>query len=63
MTIVWITVAFNYYMINLQVKYFPGDFSVNMMVMTASDIPACLLAGYLVTKYSPRRVFLIFFTL
>ena len=63
MTIVWITVAFNYYMINLQVKYFPGEFSINMMVMTASDIPACLLAGYLVTKFSPRRVFIIFFTL
>ena len=48
MTFVWITSVFNFYMINLQVKYFPGEFTTNMVVLTSSDIPACLLAGYLV---------------
>jgi len=50
-------------MINLQVKYFPGDFATNMMVLTGSDIPATLLAGYLVNHYKPKTIFVMFFSL
>ena len=63
MTLIWITSVFNFYMINLQVKYFPGDFTTNMMVLTSSDIPACLFAGYLVQNYSVKKIFIFFFTL
>ena len=62
-TLVWITAVFNYYMINLQVKYFPGDFSVNMMVMTACDVPACLGAGYFVARYRAKVIFVFGFAL
>ena len=63
MTFVWITSVFNFYMINLQVKYFPGDFTVNMMVLTGSDIPATLIAGYLVHHYKPKTIFMLFYAL
>lgn len=32
-TLVWITTSFAYYLIGLQVKYFPGNFTVNAMVL------------------------------
>ena len=54
-TVVWVTVTFNYYMINTQVKHFPGNFDVNTLAMFGSDIPFCLISGFLIsvmrTKY------------
>lgn len=50
-------------MINLQVKYFPGDFETNTMVMFSSDIFASLLTGYLVGKLRAKVVFSIFYSL
>ena len=29
MTVVWITVVFNFYLINFKVKYFPGSLNMN----------------------------------
>ena len=63
MTVVWMTVAFNYFMINLQVKYFPGVFEINMIVMFSTDIPASLFAGYLITVLRAKVVFMTFFAL
>ena len=62
-TIIWMTTTFNYYMINFQVKYFPGDFSVNTIVMFGSDIPFCILTGFLVTYFRAKVVFWIFYVL
>lgn len=59
-TIVWVTSCFNFYMVNFQVKYFPGSFEVNTLVMTASDLPATILAGILTYNFSPRRVYVLF---
>ena len=50
-------------MINLQVKYFPGNFETNNMVMFSSDILASLLTGYLVKIFRTKVVFAIFFGL
>ena len=59
-TVIWVTVTFNYYMINFQVKYFPGSFDVNTVAMFASDIPFCLLAGFLIRQLETRTVFMLF---
>ena len=59
-TVVWVTATFNFFMINLQVKYFPGSFEQNMLVMTMSDMPACALAGFMVVYYRPKTIFVVF---
>lgn len=38
MTLVWVTAGFNYYLLNFQVKFFPGNFNVNVMVMSLADM-------------------------
>ena len=62
-TVIWVSVTFNYYMINFQVKYFPGSFDVNTIAMFGSDIPFCLLAGFLISILQTRTVFMIFHTI
>lgn len=62
-TMCWIASAFNFFMIGLQVKYFPGNFAHNMLIMTSVDIPACLLAGYLVPRFKAKSIFIAFFAL
>lgn len=63
LTVVWIVSVFNYYMINLQVKYFPGNFTVNMIVMFGTDIPAAILAGYFIPRFQAKILFVVFFAL
>ena len=58
MTCIWITGAFNYYMIGLQVKYLPGIFETNVLLMYLADIPANFLAGYLPSKLGAKTIFL-----
>lgn len=49
--------TFNFYMINLQIKYLPGDFENNMLAMYASDIPAGVFAGLMLRQgFSPKRL-------
>ena len=60
MTIIWIAEVFNYYMTNSLVKYFPGDFNKNNLVMFASDILGVLLAGWLCNKWTPKFLFSFF---
>lgn len=64
MTIVWVVVTFNYYMISLQVKYLPGNFESNMLAMVSSDIPAALCAGYVVRLgIQPKKLIMSFMLL
>lgn len=62
-TMVWVTSTFNYYMINVQVKHFPGSFDVNTLIMFGSDIPFCILAGYLISTLRVKVVFIMFYGL
>ena len=63
MTTIWITVAFSYYMLTFQVKYFPGDFATNTIIMFAAEVPAPLLAAWLMSRYSINTVFIFFFVI
>ncbi len=63
MTIIWIASAFNYFMIGLQVKYFPGNFAHNMLIIASVDIPASCIAGCLVKHFQAKNIFFAFFTL
>ena len=61
MTIAWIACGFNYYLIGILVKYFPGDFNMNNFVMFGSDIPGVLSAGWLCQRWKPKFFFSIYF--
>ena len=63
MAILWMTTAFNFFMINIQLKNFPGVFEINMIVMFSTDIPATLFAGYLITELRAKVVFMTFFAM
>jgi hypothetical protein len=59
LTVIWVVVTFNYYLIGLQVKYLPGNFENNMLAMVGSDIPASLFGGYLVRKgFAAKRLYM-----
>jgi len=61
LTLIWTSATFNFYMVNLQVKHFPGHTTTNMMVLMGTDIPAAMLAGYLFPRYSAKLLFVIFY--
>jgi hypothetical protein len=48
LTIIWMIVGFNYYLIGTTIKYLPGNFEYNMLAMVSSDMLICLIGGYLV---------------
>lgn len=60
---IWTSASFNYYMLNLQVKHFPGKTTTNVMVLMGADIPASILAGYLFSRYKARTLFTIFYSI
>ena len=57
MTVLWVVSTFNFYMISLQVKYFPGDFNMNTIVLFGTDALFYLVGGYLVKKFCAKVVF------
>ena len=63
MSLIWTIVSFTYSLLTLHIKYIPGDFSLNQFAMSATDIPACLIAGQLVLVCKPRIIFMSFFLL
>ena len=56
MIVLWVVVTFNYYMISFQVKYFPGNFSTNTIVMFGADVLSFLLSSYLIAKFDVMRI-------
>jgi hypothetical protein len=47
LTIIWSVSAFNYYLINFEIKYINGNIFNNFMISAASDIVAFILSGLL----------------
>ena len=62
-TLVWMACAFSYYMINLKVKYFPGDFNINVMMLNVSDMIAYCIGGYLLRFSRAKIIFSCFFVM
>ena len=62
-TIAWIVIAFNYYLVTFMVKHVPGDFNINSLAMFSTDIPATILSGWLSQRWTPRLTFALCFGL
>jgi len=56
-TAIWMTTSFNYYLIQFQLKYFPGDVYVNGMIFSVCSIVALVASGYLYMKLGPKICF------
>ncbi|CDW73598.1 solute carrier family member 5 [Stylonychia lemnae] len=56
MVIIWIASSFSYYLINFQLKYIKGDFFVNTITASLTEVPAYILSGILYEKLGIRIV-------
>jgi len=57
MTLLWSIAAFSFYTNNTFIKYVPGNFENNVLVMTSTDIIASLSAGALLGHFSAKNLF------
>jgi Na+/melibiose symporter-like transporter len=54
----WVASAFNYYLINFQLKYINGDIYTNTIVSSVSEVTAYLISGALYEKIGTRVSFI-----
>jgi len=54
----WVASAFNYYLINFQLKYIDGDIYTNTIVSSVSEVTAYLISGALYEKIGTRVSFI-----
>jgi nitrate/nitrite transporter NarK len=62
MLFAWMASSFNYYLVNIAMKYGLGDIFVNTFVSMASEIPVTLLSGVLVHKFGLKKTLFSMFT-
>ena len=63
LTILWVVCAFSYFLCNLMIKYIPGDFQINTLVMFCADMVAAVTTGFLLSNFSATRLFFFYFLL
>ena len=54
----WIVSAFDYYLINFQLKYIDGDIYENTIISSVSEVTAYLISGALYDKIGPKVSFI-----
>lgn len=62
MVFIWIASSFNLYLINYSIKNLPGDFFMNQLISSISDIAVAALGGFAYAKMGLRLVQSTFFT-
>lgn len=63
MSIMWICSSVNYQIINIYLKYIPGNEFLNVSIAGCSEILAHLTVGLLFLKLGPRFTFLLGYTI
>ena len=56
MAIIWLSASFGYYLISYQLKYIQGDFWLNGIVSSSSELLADAIAGVLLNVFGIRLV-------
>jgi Na+/melibiose symporter-like transporter len=59
----WVVSAFDYYLINFQLKYIDGDIYTNTIVSSVSEVTAYLVSGALYEKIGTKISFIASFIL
>ena len=54
----WVVSAFDYYLINFQLKYIDGDIYTNTIVSSVSEVTAYLVTGALYERIGPKISFI-----
>jgi len=54
----WIVSAFDYYLINFQLKYIDGDIYTNTIISSVSEVTAYLVSGALYDRIGPKVSFI-----
>jgi len=47
MTVIWLTASFNYYLIQFQMKYFPGNIYLNSIIYAVCGIVAYIISPFI----------------
>ena len=56
MAVIWTSSSFGYYLISYELKYIKGDFWINGIVSSVSEIIAYATGGILLTKFGIKKV-------
>ena len=59
----WVASAFDYYLINFQLKYIDGDIYVNTIVSSVSEVTAYIVSGALYDRIGPKISFVVSFVI
>lgn len=59
----WVVSAFDYYLINFQLKYIDGDIYLNTIVSSVSEVTAYIVSGALYDKIGPKISFVVSFVI
>jgi hypothetical protein len=59
----WVASAFDYYLINFQLKYIDGDIYVNTVVSSVSEVTAYIVSGAVYDKIGPKISFVTSFVI
>jgi hypothetical protein len=62
MVYIWVASSFDLYLVNYSIKNLPGDFFMNQLISSCSDIFVAILGGYAYHKMGLRLVQSVFFT-
>ena len=63
MSLIWLTWSFNYFLLNFQMKYLPGNINVNMFVSFAAELLSYVVSGIFISRFSFKTNFVLFFTI
>ena len=59
----WIVFAFNYYLIFFQIRYMEGDFFINTIVSSVSELLAYAISGLIIDRMGMKISYLFSFTI
>ena len=56
--ILWVVSAFNYFLINFQLKYIEGDIYTNTIISSVSEVTAYIISGALYQRLGAKIPFI-----
>ena len=58
----WVVISFNYYLIYFQIKYMEGDFYINTIVSSLSELTAYAISGLIIDRLGMKPCYLFSFS-
>ena len=61
LSIAWLVWSFNYFLMNFQMKYLPGNINVNSMVADVAELLSYVVSGFFLNMFSIKNNLILFF--